>query len=343
MKAGIIYGPMDIVVEEIEKPSPGYGEVLLQVKSAGICGSDLHYHRSKSDGNRVRRIMSGHELSGIITEIGKGVKSRKVGERVGVEPLLGCGNCQFCHIGDYHLCSKLSHPGGGFREYTALLEDKVFPIPDHVSYDESAILDCFAVGVHAVHKANITITDTVAVMGDGAIGLATLEVAKATGAKKLALIGHHQKNLDIASKVGAEITINSSTEDEVQRIMQISDGLGVDVVFETVGSTANTLEKAIQMTKPGGKIIIIGIFTKPIELNLWRPLRYEVDIIFSYSYSTWKGQSEFEIALDLLAKGKLDANSLITHRFPLDRLSDAFKTALNKEEYGALKVLVTCD
>lgn len=343
MKAGIVYGPMDIVVEEIEKPSPGYGEILLKVKSAGICGSDLHYHRSKSDGNRVRRVMSGHELSGIITEIGEGVKSRKIGERVGVEPLLGCGSCQFCRIGDYHLCSKLSHPGGGFREYTVLLEDKVFPIPDHVSYDESAILDCFAVGVHAVHKANITITDTVAVMGDGAIGLATLEVAKATGAKKLALIGHHQKNLDIASKVGADVVVNSSIEDEVQKIMEFTDGLGVDVVFETVGSTANTLEKAIQIAKPGGKIVVVGIFTKPIELNLWRPLRYEVDITFSYSYSTWRGQSEFEIALDLLSRGKLDAKSLITHRFPLDKLGDAFKTALNKEEYGALKVLVTCD
>jgi len=343
LKAGIVYGPMDITVEEVEKPIPGYGEVLLQVKSAGICGSDLHYHRSKSDGSRVRRIMSGHELSGIITEIGDGVKSRKVGERVAVEPLLGCGKCQFCRIGEYHLCSNLTHPGGGFREYTVLLEDKVFPIPDHVSYDESAILDCFAVGVHAIHKAGITITDTVAVIGDGAIGLSTLEIAKATGAKKLALIGHHQKNLEIAKKVGAELVINSSTEDEIQKIMQFTDGLGVDVVFETVGSTSGTMEKAVQMAKPGGKVVVIGIFTRPIELNFWRPLRYEVDIISSYSYSTWKGQSEFEIALELLSKGKLDANSLITHRFPLEKLIDAFKTALNKEEYGALKVLVTCD
>lgn len=343
MKAGIVYGPMDITVEEIETPKLGYGEVLLQVKSAGICGSDLHYHRSKSDGNRVRRVMSGHELSGIITEIGEDVRSRKVGERVGVEPLLGCGKCQFCRVGDYHLCAKLSHPGGGFREYTALLEDKVFPIPDHVSYDDAAILDCFAVGVHAIHKAGTTITDSVAVIGDGAIGLSTLEVAKATGAKKLALIGHHQKNLEIAKKVGADIAINSAKEDEIQKIMEFTDGLGVDVVFETVGSTSGTMEKAIQMAKPGGKVVVVGIFTKPAELNLWRPLRYEVDIIFSYSYSMWKGQTEFEIALDLLSRGKLDADSLITHRFPLGKLSEAFHSALNKEESGALKVLVTCD
>src|SRR5512136_1747275 len=103
-----------MTVEEIETPNPSVGKVLLEVKSAGICGSDLHYHRSKPDGNRVRRVMGGHELSGIIADIGEGVKLRKVGERVGVEPLLGCGNCQFCHVGDYHLCSRLTHPGGGF-------------------------------------------------------------------------------------------------------------------------------------------------------------------------------------------------------------------------------------
>jgi L-iditol 2-dehydrogenase len=118
LKAGIVYGPMDIAVEEIETPTPGAGEVLLEVKAAGICGSDLHYHRSKPDGKRVRRIMSGHELSGLITGIGKDVKLRRIGERVGVEPLQGCDNCQFCRIGDYHLCAGLTHPGGGFREYT---------------------------------------------------------------------------------------------------------------------------------------------------------------------------------------------------------------------------------
>ena len=341
MKAGIVYGPMDITVEEIETPTPGHGEVLLEVKAAGICGSDLHYHRSKPDGNRVRRVMGGHELSGIITGVGEGVKLRKVGERVGVEPLQGCGNCQFCHVGDYHLCAGLTHPGGGFKEYTVISENKVFPIPDNVSYEEAAVLDCLAVGVHAIHKAGTTITDSVAVIGDGAIGLSTLEVAKATGAKKVALIGHHHKNLEIAKKVGAGIAINSAEEDEVERIMQFTGGSGCDVVFETVGSTSGTMGKAIQMAKPGGKIVVVGIFTKPVELELWRSLRYEIDIIFSYSYSTWKGITEFEIALDLLSRGKLDAKSLITHRFPLDSISDAFQAALNKEESGALKVLIT--
>lgn len=336
-----MYGPMDITVEEIDIPVPRSGEVLIKVKSAGICGSDLHYHRLKTQENRVRRVMGGHELSGIITAVGENVKFRKVGERVGVEPLLGCGNCQFCRVGNYHLCIGLTHPGGGFREYTVISENKVFPLPNNVSFDEAAILDCFAVGVHAVHRAMITITDSIAVIGDGAIGLSTLQVAKATGVKNAFLIGHHQNNLEIGKKVGADAIINSSKEDEVDKVIKLTEGSGVDVVFETVGSTSKTIEKAIKMTKPGGKVIVIGIFTKPVELDLWRSLRYEIDIVFSYSYSMWNYHTEYEIALDLLSRKKLDADSLITHRFPIDNIREAFYTALNKEESKALKVLIT--
>ena len=285
--------------------------------------------------------MGGHELSGIIKAVGEGVKHRKVGERVGVEPLLGCGECQFCSMGYYHLCKSLTHPGGGFREYTTLLEEKVFPIPDNVSYDEAAVLDCLAVGVHAVHRAGVTIKDAVAVIGDGAIGLSTLEVAKAAGAKKTALIGHHENNLEIAKKVGADIAVNSAASDEVDEIMQLTDGEGCEVVFETVGGLAETMDSAIQIAKPGGIIVIIGMFAKPVQLNFRRLMRNEIDLIFSWSYSTWNGVPEFEIALDLLARGALDAESLITHRFPLERISDAFHAALNKGESNSLKVLIT--
>jgi 2-desacetyl-2-hydroxyethyl bacteriochlorophyllide A dehydrogenase len=341
MKAGVVYGPRDIRVEEVEMPSPRPGEVLLEVKAAGICGSDLHFHRSNADGAPVRRLMSGHELSGRITAVGEDVKLRKVGERVGVEPLLGCGECQFCSMGYYHICKKLTHPGGGFREYTAVLENKVFPLPDSVSYEEAAILDCLAVGVHAVHRADVSVTDAVAVIGDGAIGLSTLEVALAAGARKAALIGHHGSNLEIARKVGADVAIDSAESDEVEEVMLLTNGEGCEVVFETVGGMAETMESAVQMVKPGGSIVVIGSFAKPVELNFRRLLRNEINLIFSWSYSTWEGMPEFEIALDLLARAKLDAKSLITHMFPLEGISDAFHAALNKGESGALKVLIT--
>jgi L-iditol 2-dehydrogenase len=340
MRAGVVYGPRDIKVEEVETPSPGPGEVLLEVKAAGICGSDLHFHRSSAGSSPARRVMGGHELSGRIAAVGEGVKRRNVGERVGVEPLLGCGECQFCSMGYYHICKKLTHPGGGFREYTTLLEEKVFPLPDSVSYEEAAILDCLAVGVHAVHRAGVTITDAVAVIGDGAIGLSTLEVARAAGSRKTALIGHHEGNLKIAKKVGADVAINSARSDEVEEVMRLTGGEGCEVVFETVGGMADTMESAVQIAKPGGTIVVIGSFAKSVELNFRHLLRNEIDLVFSWSYSTWEGAPEFEIALDLLTRGELNAKALITHKFPLDRISDAFHAALNKDESGALKVLL---
>ncbi len=341
MKAGVVYGPRDIRVEEVEMPGPGPGEVLLEVKAAGICGSDLHFHRSDAASTPTGRIMGGHELSGRIAAVGEGVTRVEVGHRVGVEPLLGCGECQYCAMGYYHLCNKLTHPGGGFREYTVLLEDKVFPLPDNVSYDEAATLDCLAVGVHAVHRGGVTITDSVAVIGDAAIGLSTLEVAKAAGAKKTVLIGHHERNLEIGKKVGADIVVNSAESNEIDDIMKFTGGEGCDVVFETVGGMADTMETAVKIAKTGGIIVVIGMFRKPVPLNFGRLMRNEIDIICSWSYSTWDGVPEFEIALDLLARGELDAESLITHRFPIDRISEAFHAALNKGESGALKVLIT--
>jgi len=341
MKAGIVYGPRNIKVEEVEKPVPGPGEVLVEVKAAGICGSDLHYHRSDIGVSATGTIMSGHELSGRIAAVGEGVKKRKVGERIGVEPLLGCGECEFCAVGQYQLCKKLTHPGGGFREYTTISEEKAFPIPDNVSYDEAAVIDCLAVGVHAVQKADVTITDTVAVIGDAATGVSTVEVARAAGARKVALIGHHEKNIEIGKRVGADIGINSKDADEVEAMMEFTDGEGCDVVVETVGGTTNTLERAAQIVKPGGRIVVLGIFKKPMALDFGSLVRREVDIISSFSYSTWNGVIEFEITLDMLARGVLDGESLITHRFPIEKLSDAFDAALNKGESGALKVLIT--
>lgn len=340
MKAGVVYGPGNISVDEVETPAPGVGEVLLEVKAAGICGSDLHYHRSKAISTQEGRIMGGHELSGRIIGLGEEVKRRKIGERVGIEPLLGCGDCQYCNMGYYHLCKNLTHPGGGFRQYTVIREEKAFPLPENVSFEEAALLDCLAVGVHAVHRANIRITDSVAIIGDGPIGLSTLEIARAAGAKKNMVIGHHEKNLDIALKVGADFAVNSSTDDAVEKIMDFTHGEGCHVLFETVGGITNTMENAVKMVKPGGKIVVIGSFSKPVELDFRRFLRNEIDLIFSWSYSTWDGVPEFQIALELLANGKLDAKSLITHKFPIEKISDAFNAALNKSASSALKVLI---
>jgi L-iditol 2-dehydrogenase len=342
MRVGVLYGPMDIRVEEIETPSPGPGEVLLEVKAGGICGGDLHIHRYGYSGPPFRREMSGHELSGRIAALGEDVQQRKVGDRVCVEPLLGCGRCQFCAMGQYNLCKQLQYPGGGFREYTVLREEKVFPVADHISYEEAAVIEPLSIGVHAVHRAGVAITDAVAVIGDGPIGLSVLQVAKAAGARKAALIGVIDSCLEVARKVGADMTVNASVSNAVEEAMQFTDGEGFEVVFEAVGGKGDTLETALQIAKRGGTVVALGSSGRTVELSFGLMMGKEINLLVSKSGCTWRGVSEVQIAAEMLARGELDAKSLITHTFPLDRIKEAFQTGVNKKETGAIKVLVTC-
>jgi L-iditol 2-dehydrogenase len=332
---------MDIRVEEIETPSPAPGEVLLEVKAGGICGGDLHIHKHGYSGAPFRREMSGHELSGRVAALGEGVQRKKVGDRVCVEPLLGCGKCQFCAMGQYNLCKQLQYPGGGFREYTVVREEKIFPVADHISYEEAAVIEPLSIGVHAIHRAGVAITDAVAVIGDGPIGLSVLQVARAAGARKAALIGVVDSCLEVARKVGADIAVNAMASDAVEEAMQLTDGEGFEAVFEAVGGKGDTLATALRIAKRGGTVVAVGN-SGPREVDLGMMMGKELTLLSSKSGCTWKGVSEVQIAAEMLDRGELDAKSLITHTFPLERIKEAFQTGVNKKETGAIKVLVTC-
>ena len=339
MRVGMVYGPGKLGVEEVPLPKVGPKDVLMRVKAAGICGSDLHYHR-RSENPPTSRRAGGHELSAQVIEVGDQVAHVSPGDRVGIEPLLGCGECRFCRAGDYHLCHQLSHPGGGFGEYTVALAQNVFRIPDCVSDDAAAILDCVAVGVHAVQRAKTEATDTAVVLGDAAIGISTMQVAKANGARQVGIVGHHDSALGIARSVGADFAVNAKETSAVDAVMDATDGKGVDIVYESVGGSSKTLTDAVKMVRPGGIITVIGSFVETPPIDLRRLLRYEVDVRFAWSYATWNGIPEFQIAIDLLADGRVDAEAMVTHRYPLDQIEDAFGAALNKYESGAVKVLV---
>ncbi|MFQ6041815.1 MAG: zinc-binding dehydrogenase [Candidatus Poribacteria bacterium] len=339
MKVAMIYGPRNFGVEEIEEPKIGAGEVLIRNRAAGICGSDLHYHRRDSD-ESIRRPAGGHEFSGVVAAVGREVKNVKAGDRVGVEPLVGCGECRFCAAGNYHICNDLRHLSGGFGEYSKAPENKVFKLPDGVSYEAAALLDCVAVGVHAVQRFKTEMTDTAVVLGDAAIGLSTMQVAKANGARRVGVVGHHDNSLRIAEKIGADFTINGNTEDAAGKVMEFTDGFGADVIYESVGGMSTTMTEAVNMVRPGGAIIVIGSFPQQPKMNFRRLLRYEVNLLFSWSYSRWQGIPEFQIAIDLLKEAKVDAEAIITHKFPLGQIGDAFHAALNKYESKATKVVV---
>ena len=352
MKTALFYGGPDIRVEERPMPEPGPGEVLVRVRAAGICGSDLHGYRRESPfgGNAPQAPReSGHELAGTVAALGPGVTGLAVGQRVGIEPehLISCGECRYCRADAGHLCPQRGmrhgerHGSHGFSEYDVCAASNVHPLPDSVSDDAAAILDCYACAVHAIHRAPVLPFATAAVIGTGAMGMNVGQVARAAGASRVVMVGTRPAPLAAAREAGAaDEGVAGSEGDPVQGVLDLTEGEGADVVFETVGGSAPTLEQAVKMARRGGTVCVMGIFTTTPVLDERTAYRKELTILWSNSYSTWQGVSEYEIALQLLASGRVRAEPLITHHFPLDRIGDAFAAAADKRASGAIKVLV---
>jgi len=343
LKAARFYGGKDIRVETVPDPVPGPGQVLVRVKAAGICGSDLHGYRANQPGSQAPRT-SGHELAGVVEALGSGVTKLSVGQRVGVEPLIGCGVCDYCQAGQYHLCDKLEHIGGarsgGFAELTVAPEDKAFPLPDHVDMDDASILDVLAVAVHALTVVPVEPGDRVAVVGTGAIGLATAAMAAIAGAGDVAVLGRRPGPLSVADELCGATGINVTEVDPVEAVMEWSGGRGANVVYEAVGGMANTLNSSLLMTAPQGTVGLIGVFREPTPIDTRAVLRREVTLAWVWSYARRHERAEFEIALDLLSSGKLKAAPMITHRLPLDEIAHGFDIADRKSVYNSIKVVI---
>lgn len=345
MKEAVLYGVKEFRINETSKPRIGPNDVFIKVKASGICGSDMHsYRKGASSLKTPQKPVPGHEFSGEVSEVGSNVTKVHAGDRVGVEPLVGCGQCYFCSCGDYHLCEKLEHIGGqrkgGFAEYALIPQDKVYKLPENISYEEAALLDGFTVGVHAIHKINLTINDTVIIFGAGTVGLSLLQLVKLYNVKKVGIIGVNDTQRKMSKEFGADLFINIREENLIDKIADFTDGDGVDVVFESVGGDTSTLADSIEIIKPGGIIGVLGLFTETPKFDPILFLRKEVNILSLFSYSTWGGVSEFQIALDLLAQGKITGKGMITHRLPLVQINDGFLAMENKKESGAIKVML---
>ena len=344
MKAAVLYGKEDIRLEEVaDLELDEYLNVLVKVKAAGICGTDIHFYEWLYPDRVPRHAVLGHEFAGEVVAVGEGVTNVKVGDRVAVEPLNGCGHCVFCRSGDYHLCRDLKQSGkhysGGFAEYTKVNCNKCVKIPDSVSYRQAALLDCYAVGVHALKRLPISVGDTVVVYGAGPMGLCTAQVVKAAGARRVILVDVVEEILEIAKRAGIEYVINSMKEDPVEKVMQLTSGMGADVVIDSVGGKAPTMDLQIEMLRPHGRLGMIGV-RQDTTFNMAKPHFKEIDIVFIFSYAMWQYQTEFSMAMDLLEKGALIADPLVTHTFPLDSIQQAFETAKDKSRSHAVKVMI---
>lgn len=353
MRAALFYGGRDIRVEELPDPTPGPSEVLVGIKAAGVCGSDLHPYRGADPWGSPASVgprRAGHELSGVVAALGAGISHIEVGQRVGIEPmhLVGCGRCRQCRRGDYHVCPTRGMVNGqrrgsaGFSELDLVVADNIYPLPDSVSLDVASLLDVYGCGVHAINRMPLRSSEYVCVVGTGPIGLTMGQVARAAGAKRVIMIGRRDEPLQFALDVGAADAVinNTRTVKLSEAVADLTDGDLCDAVFETVGGTEDTLGQSVEVAAYGGRVGIIGAFWGNVAVAYRSANRKELDVRWCNSYSTWHGKREFQIALDMVADGRVQAEPLISHRYPLTEIAAAFQAADDKRGSGAVKVVV---
>ncbi|MEM7355196.1 MAG: zinc-binding dehydrogenase, partial [Acidobacteriota bacterium] len=261
--------------------------------------------------------------------------------------LAGCGACPPCRRGDYHLCGGRDHDpqrrrSAGFSELDVADVGNVFPLPEQVSLAAASLADVYACAVHAIHRVPIEMSSTVAILGTGPIGMALGQVARAVGARRTILVGRRPEPLDQALAAGAaNHTVDASREESLAAAVRaLTDGEGAAVVFEAVGGSGDTLRQAVAMARPGAVVGILGAFVGDVAVAYREANAKELDLRWSNGYSTWRGAREFQIALGLIAEGRVEAAPLITHRYPLERIAEAFAAADDKRSSGAIKVVV---
>ena len=308
-------------------PVPGKDDVLIKVRSVGVCGSDLHYYSKGAIGDFVvdYPFVLGHEAAGIVEAVGENVKTLKVGDRVCMEPGVPCMKCTECLTGHYNLCRDVrfwaTPPYDGcLSEYVTHPAAFTFKIPDNMSFTEGALVEPLAIGLHACNTGNVKLGQTVAILGAGCIGLVTLLSAKAYGATQIIVGDVIEKRLKKAEELGA-VTINTANEDLAERVMALTDGRGADVVIDCAGFSS-TLDAAIRAAKPAGTVIIVGLGesrVNGVNTGMMSTKELTVKSIFRY-------RNLYPTAINAIADGRIDVNAIVSHRFKFEDSAEAFTT-----------------
>ena len=335
MRAARWHARGDVRVEDVPVPRPGSGEVLLRVSWCGICGTDVEEYRDGpvvipvDDPNpltgQCAPVTLGHEFAGEVVELGPEVEGFAVGDRVVPDICLFCGECHYCRRHEYALCVSWAaiglHGDGGLAEYVRVPARLCVRLPDAIGDEEAALIETTEVAVRAVRKAGIRLGDSVAVVGDGAVGLITLQVARAAGATSVILLGHRAHRLDLGRRLGASATFDTRDPTWSRSVADLTDGLGADVAIEC-GGRPEAIRDSIAATRKGGRIVLLAVIGNPIPVDTWAIVEGERTLTGSVQHHF---DEDLPVAVDLLASGRVDVRPLITRRIALDRVvTDGF-------------------
>jgi L-iditol 2-dehydrogenase len=335
MKACNLHGIGDLRYEDVPLPKAGPGEVLLEVKAAGICGSDIP--RVFEKGTYHFPTIPGHEFAGLIRDADD---KALIGRRAAVFPLIPCGECDACQIGEYPQCRNYDYYGsrrdGGFAEYIAVKKWNLILVPDGVPYEHAAMCEPCAVAIHALGQAGVNLGDTAAIFGAGTIGLLAAQIAQGWGAGEVVLIDVDEAKLAFARDLGFVHTVNSKSADPAAYIKDITGGRGADLALEAAGVSA-TLEGCLKAAKVFGRVVLMGNPAGNMEVPqkaYWEILRKQLTLRGTWNSSYNDAHNDWRTAIGCMDKGILKLEKLITHRFSLAECGKAFDLARRREIFS---------
>ena len=338
MKAAVMHDANNIVFEEVPKPSPEKGELLVRIRATRVCATDVNMYRGRMPGAFLPRIL-GHEPAGEVAEVGEGVSGFNPGDRVAIDPLVYCGKCYFCRIGMNNLCENGGLMGreanGSFAEYAIITPERAMKIPDSMSFDVA----CFMEAVGSVYRGQCKARllepgASVVVLGVGSIGMIQAQFAKLAGANPVIGVSRSQWKLNLALQLGADVVINANKEDIVEALRRLTSHGGADVVIEAAGVPA-TIQQSYHLVRPGGEIIQYGIGPSSVD-NINTYLQYYKEItVYGVRAFTY---SEFSVSVKFLENPNIRIDPIITHRLPLERTVEGLE--LSEKQPGKVLGIV---
>jgi len=345
MKAAILYGERDLRLGNAPDPTIGRDEVLVRTGFAGICGTDIHIYRGEFRGRVALPAIPGHEFGGVIEAAGAGVRQFKPGDRVVVDPIISCNGCPACLAGRQNACRTLKLLGidmnGGFAQYVAAPASRVFPLPDQVPLKFAPMVEMYGLGCHVLSRGRVQPGESVVILGAGKLGLSVLDVLCHGASPGMAIVTDRQPfRLATAGRLGASCTIDVEHEDPVQRVMELTGGCGADCVIECIGHYHDVpnreapLQQAVQMIRPAGRIVACGLGEQVSPVHFKTLVLKEAEIIASRVTL-----GEFPRAIQLLSRGLLHPELLVTHDVPLRDVVAAF-AQVDADDPATIKVVL---
>jgi len=341
MKALVLEAYNHLECRDVPDPVPGPDEVLIRVKACGICGSDVH-GLDGSTGRRIPPVIMGHEAAGIIVEAGPEVSGWQPGDRVTFDSTVYCGVCTFCRRGQRNLCDSRRVLGvscaeyrrdGAFAEYIAVPQHILYHLPEGLSFEQAAMVEALSVAFHAVGRIPLTINDTAAVVGTGMIGLLIVQTLRLAGCGRIIAIDLDPARLELAKRFGADDALRSDVDDVVGSVLGLTEGRGADVSFEVVGISP-TLQLATACLTKGGVLGLVGNLSPLAELPLQSVVTRELTL-----YGSCASRGEYPACLDMIARGAVNVDSMISTVAPLSEGGEWFRR-LHDGEPGLMKIIL---